>query len=604
MMVRTSKDRLAAAAYVSAIVIVTSAYMRVAFERSWFLNSDEYVIAAEIIRFVQLDFRQHFFDNPGTPFMMLNALLWSFVYFGWRMLGATPAGIADFTYRNIPSLFMLMRLCTLVFYFASFALLFRLCERAVNRAAAAAATLLLALSPIYASYNSFARTESMAVALILTALLLASRGMEKDRDDDPPAFWDPVTLAGVLMGIAAGARLHSIAAGLPALILTLWMAPAARRERYPAWVRAWAPYLLGASWTAAAFAFFYMRAWPQFPAAVQLVRRAALAWTAVSALAAILYLVRGTRRVAIRLASPSAIKAAIGCCCGFVLGNPTVISRRDHFFGSVQMYSGYLDRERLAWSWSKNFQWFAGRYAEIIAPDRIVLILICVGAAAVLAMRDRKAIPFVAAAALFFVSKPLTLVASPHHVMAWLPFFYIVAAYPAGKLYEALARTSRRGNLAGAALVAILLCAGAVWLRPGAKLAATAARAGEGRLGNIERASEWLKTNAEPGSTVAIAYFCFGPDVFYEWLAQLEVPRPAWLTDNRSHLIWWGHKSALAGRFGYACATPRDVEAMKTKLDLAEPGEGTDPYTDPRFGRAATFGAGPDQVDLFRFDNR
>jgi hypothetical protein len=43
---------------------------------------------------------------------------------------------------------------------------------------------------------------------------------------------------------------------------------------------------------------------------------------------------------------------------------------------------------------------------------------------------------------------------------------------------------------------------------------------------------------------------------------------------------------------------------MKTDLDLQSPGEGTDPYTDPGFERVATFGSGPDEVDLFHFDLR
>src|SRR5713101_4108183 len=33
--------------------------------RPWFFSSDEYVVVGEVIRFVQLDFRQHFFDMLG-----------------------------------------------------------------------------------------------------------------------------------------------------------------------------------------------------------------------------------------------------------------------------------------------------------------------------------------------------------------------------------------------------------------------------------------------------------------------------------------------------------------------------------------------------------
>src|SRR6185369_7100129 len=37
-------------------------YMRPMLLRTWFFHADEYVVAAEVIRFSQLDFRQHFFD--------------------------------------------------------------------------------------------------------------------------------------------------------------------------------------------------------------------------------------------------------------------------------------------------------------------------------------------------------------------------------------------------------------------------------------------------------------------------------------------------------------------------------------------------------------
>jgi hypothetical protein len=43
---------------------------------------------------------------------------------------------------------------------------------------------------------------------------------------------------------------------------------------------------------------------------------------------------------------------------------------------------------------------------------------------------------------------------------------------------------------------------------------------------------------------------------------------------------------------------------MKTKLDLVSPGMGTDPYTDPGFKQAGSFGSGPNEVNVFRFDYR
>ena len=85
--------------------------------RSWFLSSDEYVFAAEVIRFLDLDFRQRFFDIPGTPFMLFNALLWAGLY-GVMWLGgfvAAGTGLDDFTFQHLPWLFVQMRAATVRF---------------------------------------------------------------------------------------------------------------------------------------------------------------------------------------------------------------------------------------------------------------------------------------------------------------------------------------------------------------------------------------------------------------------------------------------------------------------------------------------------------
>ena len=49
--------------YVSSLIFFCAWYMAPSLFRSWFFSSDEYVIVAEIIRFLHLDFRQHFFER-------------------------------------------------------------------------------------------------------------------------------------------------------------------------------------------------------------------------------------------------------------------------------------------------------------------------------------------------------------------------------------------------------------------------------------------------------------------------------------------------------------------------------------------------------------
>jgi hypothetical protein len=73
-------------------------------------------------------------------------------------------------------LFAVMRGTTLAFFLLSPILVFLLCARLTSKAAAAVATLLLMLSPIYCHFSSFVRTESMAMVLILGAILWLNRG--------------------------------------------------------------------------------------------------------------------------------------------------------------------------------------------------------------------------------------------------------------------------------------------------------------------------------------------------------------------------------------------------------------------------------------------
>jgi len=339
------------------------------------------------------------------------------------------------------------------------------------------------------------------------------------------------------------------------------------------------------------------------------------------------YRFSGTRAWVVRILSPDHLKLTLGFAGGALLGNPTVLRQREFFFQSMEMYSGYLDRDRMAWPLWKNISWYLKHYLDVLAPDtmtyggikaapavrtyghldmvspeRLPLILLAIGCVWILWSRDRKMVPYLVGAAFFFVSKPLNVVASPHHIILWLPFLFMVCAYPVGKLCGLI--RARYGDVwAGAALCAALAVL-ATQVANGPALSYERAMASEVRMHNIEQATAWYKANAGPKDMVAISFYCFNPDVVYAWLAYLHAPVPAEAFDGREYQIWWGQGSVLKGRTGYACATPIDIPSIKTRMDLSSPGEGTDPYHDARFQRAASFGRGDDEVDVFKFDYR
>jgi len=233
-------ETVAVVVYLTVLLGFAARYLTPILFRTWFFSSDEYVFAAEVIRFSNLDFHQRFFDNPGTPFMMLNAAVWIVIYAGSRALGLMPPDtrIDAFTFHHMPLLFTSMRAATLVFFLISAVLFFRLYARLAGLASAAVATLLLVFAPIYCYYTSFVRTESLALVCILCALLVVERAMAKDGADweRAPGPGDYATIAGLLCGVAAGARLHSMTAALPVLFTILWLQRRPPQAEYPLWI--------------------------------------------------------------------------------------------------------------------------------------------------------------------------------------------------------------------------------------------------------------------------------------------------------------------------------------------------------------------------------
>ncbi|MCU1238596.1 MAG: hypothetical protein JWP63_6563 [Candidatus Solibacter sp.] len=599
---------LIAYAFLTYWICYAYVYLSATVHRAWFSSSDEYVLAAEVIRFSNLDFRQHFFDNPGSSFILLDAFLWRAFYGLQTMLGLSKdTGIGPFTFQHIVTLFAMMRTTTIVFLLLSVVLLFLLAKKLMNASAAAVAALLLTMSPLYAATSSLARTESMAMACMLGAMLLVIRANERvqDREMAAPRPHDSWMIAGILVGIAAAARLHSLSAAAPVLVMMIWAGRRFTETAYPRWVRASAWVILPAGWAVAGVLIERARTeLGAMPGARGFVISGAVAWLAVSGGAVLLNWWPRTRTLIVRAISPGVIKLMVGIAIGEMAGNPMLIRQSRYFLDSVQMYSQYRDLDRAKWPFLVDVKWYFLHYMEVVANDKLTLLLLIAGTLAILAWRDRKMMPFLAAAWLFFVSKPLTLVASAHHIILWLPFFFLVCAYPVGKLLDWASVGVRYGKVLAPALLAIVLFGSFQLLSPGPRVAKVNVGGAEERMHSIELATAWIRQNAEPRATVAISYYCFNPDTFYVWLRSLEVPVPDEVFDGREHIIWWGNRSALRGKTGYACATRDDVPNMKTRLDLSSPGEGTDPYTAPGFQMVKAFRTGQAEVDVFRFDNR
>ncbi len=597
------------AAYVTALIVFEAWNMIPGLSRAWFFLSDEYVIVAEVIRFLHLDFHQHFFDMPGTPLIFLSALLWGLVYACGFLLHLIPhgAGLEAFTFAHLQLLFEMIRSITLVCALASIALVFVVASKLTNRAGAAVAALLVMMSPTYAAYTSFIRVESMAMCLILCSILALLRAVQapKSASSRPEIRW--LLVSGVLAGLAAACRFHSVTASLPVLLLLLIFrvrpAPRYPRTIVVAWNLALV-FALVADWAFVVGARTgYLQRSPfgrgliaGWPLAFQTLGPLAVAAGVVLLCACGLRLLSRTRPALRRLTQPGMLVLLGGSVIGCLAGVPTLLWQYRYYLASITMYTTtYYDRDRVGWPLLKNVAWVVNYYLHLIAPSPVTLALLGLGAVLIAARRDRLGLPVLAAGILFFVSKPFTLFAAVHHFLLWLPFYGIIAGYPVALAYDALRRRPHRATAANVALIAVLILLCSIMV-PGPRSARRTTAAAELRMHNIALATNWLHSSTPSNASVAVAYFAFNPDIFYFVTRSMQVPEPASVFDGRQYIVWWGGRSELQGRKGYALATPLDFPATN------HPGDRLSPYRDSRFRRLETFGTRPNQVDVFAFD--
>ena len=133
--------RLAIAILLALTIWHVARMLRPSLSLPWFTSSDENVLVGEVIRFSGLDFRQGFFDMPGTPLMLLGAFEWRLYYSFAHLAHSAGAGLNVFTFQHLQRLFTMLRVDSLVFFILSALLLFRIVYKAANEYAGAAAAL-------------------------------------------------------------------------------------------------------------------------------------------------------------------------------------------------------------------------------------------------------------------------------------------------------------------------------------------------------------------------------------------------------------------------------------------------------------------------------
>lgn len=607
----------------------------------WYSSSDEVVYAAEVIKFLDLNFNQNFFDIPGTPFMFLTTILWAGWYGLLHIAGQVdPAvGIKLFTFQHLQDLYFLMRLLVLVFYASSIVLTYVCGKRLTNAIGGCIAALFLAFFFPYAAYSSFIRTESMGITLALTALYLTL---------DAIAFGKIkyFFIAGILSGVATAARFHFALATLP-IIIPLYFLTRKQTDNHsrkdtnsliadepiysitsdeniearPRWlaillsligslffVGGLITVLLSLNIIQPSFLTHAMLVTADTKSIGDLTKGLTLMrklWLLLAILSLAFFIAFRTPKLRDRaqsLLSPAIVLILTGFGVGLVLGTPTFLWRGSYLLRSVQFYGNWIDYDRQKLSFPAQLIDVYSSYWKVITPTTGIACLLIAGGILILIRRDRYLYPILFGAILAFVSQPILLPTASYRVAPWLPYLAIVQAYPLAVAYQAITRFNQRYLILQLLSFGTIILIGFSVVHDGVKHQSNnIEQIGQSKIEAIENTTDWLEKNTGSDEQIFLSYFSFNKAIFYSWMEQQGASVPSKLKGTRKYHIWWGDRTTLQKQLGYMVITQADL-AVKADWDKKKSGEGVDPFAEKEFIKVASFAGGGFQFSIFRFD--
>jgi hypothetical protein len=614
---------------VAALVVFQLVRMVPCLWMPWFQNSDELVMGYEAIRFMRLDFHQHFFDIPGTPFMALTALLWAAGHRILLLCGLIDmGGPSSFAFAHLDGLFALMRAEVLAFYAGSIALTYVLGRRLSNVCGGCVAALMLATLPTYCGCCQLARTESMGICLSLAAVYWAMRARETGKMRFP-------LLAGLAAGVATTCRFHCALATLPVLLGVHFLyrpACPATQEADNRDTRTPRPYLVLAGGLVAVFfigALLVVAANLEWihpgrlcramliastrdhallvPHALRLMRGIWLALGVGLPCVYLAYFVPRLRRPARFLVDARVITLLAAFCAGFVLSGPTFLWQGNHQLRSIEFYSHqYDDVERAHLGFWANAWYVTSHLFRVANPEPWVIGGCLAGAAVVILRRDRALWPILIGALAAFASQKPGMLAAEHHILPWMPYFALLQGYAIAALWQVIAERAPPRPVLRLGLLATVLVAVVYLMLPRLKIdyQARVTQVVQ-RCGTVTETTAWIDQQTPPRSEIFLSYLSFNEQCFFMWMACEGVYAPEWRwPGTRFYWNWWGDRALLRGRRGYLVATAGELEQC-AKQSVSRPGLGVDPAHDAGFRALRSFGPeGPFRITVFAFDLR
>ncbi len=589
----------------------------------WWYNTDEVVIYYEVIRQLRLNPGQTFFDIPATPFMTLTTILTALWWAVEKMVGlAGSATPSDFAFAHVQGVFTLMRSLTLGLYVVAVALALDLFRRAAGVLTAVLTVLLLATLPVHVNYSYFVRTESFGLVLCLGAIWMVLYSRWRGTAEI-------YGCAGLLAGVAMGARYHFALVGLPALLAIYFLRDrdklppgpyvSTHRVLYAAASALAALFLAGGVVTVLFKANLVGTGWltnimllttpagpSQYPGAKLAVAKL---WILAGggALSLLLFYRFGRRcRHLWAVVNPVTLLLSVGFVAGFVLSHPSFLWRGEYQLRSIQFYSDWIDPNLARLGPLGSWWHVTTYYFNTALPGRGLPVAFFTGAAIILWRRHPVHVAFLIGAIICFFAHPVTMKLWPHHIIPWLPFLCFVAAVPAGFLAAWFARRLARYQRPELAAAVVLLLAMAMIVECRVRLRSVDEylKISRARTVQIWDMNRWVSEHVPANAYLLVSYFALNEDGFLKWIENSGVPVPPFVKKHNNVQIWWLDRGAVDGHAGYVCMSRADIAFFRDDFERRNPGSTYNPFENPAFRPLASFGGGFYELQVFQFDFR
>jgi hypothetical protein len=596
-------------AVIIAYSLVLAGYPAITFP--WYLNTEEFPYIQEVLRFVDLDFKQQFFDIPGTPLMLLGTFLWSIYYWICVAIGNAnlSQGIRYFSFEHMQSLYLLMRLISYFFYVLSIVLTFIIARRLTNSVGGFVAALLLSLSPIYGLTILYLRIESTSLSLVLLSIWLMLKAIDS-------LSYRLYLFSGIMAGLAMAVRFPSLLAGIPVLLAYCVAYPFVFSDRTHQKLNSYFFFgilslltLAGITSSLVKFKLLsrnlltdtlLLTAEGQYPKATGTIQSLWLLLFAISITLVAAYIFPKTRSLLEKLIHSPITTVFSGCFLGVLLGMPTILWSGNYFLASVEMFS---IRNKLGQSFIHSLfdvvyfflfglqVWNAPNANSVSTEVGIVytywhVILLILGLLIVFIKRQKIFYPIVFGALVGVLSQYGKL-QTTRHIIAWLPYFLMIMSLPIAHLYEELRgffkdnkKFERAFSLGIIALLFISIY----------KVQVNSLQVIRGHFQDktilLPQMDQWIETHTT--TTEKVFHTCCEPvnqEAILDWMQRNGVKIPAGIKKSERSIIWFGDKESLVkqGKGYIVISTTSFPGQYIDYYKKMRPESLTDPFTDKHF---------------------